>query len=247
MHKIDNNRVEYRIKIADGFENKFKDFIASHSDLISDCNLEDGIFIASFASQSTYEEFYKLASREMDIVYAKKDIDDDARSNWYAVNIPSRREIGIEQKFIEYSINNEGINEILLPKTESTVWKDQVKKTVKECMSPGYIFIKTTSPAYIMKAAADIDVRVSVLDHPVSEDEIEKLRIKEKEDCNFGQKQSYSVGDHICVCDGTFKGHNGYIEEIDEKNEGQLKVVLPVFGRGVSVKLGFSDIRKVNK
>lgn len=241
MHKM--NEVEYRIKIGSGFEGKFSDFVASHSKLVSECNLEGDIFVMKFVNQSSYEEFYKLASREVEIVYAKKDTDVEARSNWYAVMIPSRREINIEKKFIEYSMHNPGIDEIMLPKSEVTVWQDQVKKTSKECMSPGYIFIRTSNPAYITKAASDMNINVNVLDHPVSETEIAQLREKE-EGCNFEQKQSYSVGDYVHVCDGTFKGHKGYIEEMDR---GQLKVVLSVFGRGVSVKLGLSEVRKVDE
>ena len=114
---------------------------------------------------------------------------------------------------------------------------------MKNCLSAGYIFVKTAHPSYISKIAKKLDLKISFC-KPVKKFEIDKLR--EKDGCNSEQKHSYSIGDSVYICNGAFNHQRGIIEEIDSTSESrQLKVVISVFGREIPVKLSFSEVKKV--
>ncbi|QEK38366.1 transcription termination/antitermination protein NusG [Candidatus Cytomitobacter primus] len=242
-------KVSYKIKISHGFEEKFHEFLEQNEKLF----IEYGIvsldeFEVQFKNDILYDEFYRAISQSIDIVSSQK-VDDVLKSkgsHWYAVGVVSSHEISVSKKFDDYAAMHEEIEEVFVPQSESIVWVDQsTSKSVQECLSPGYIFIKAQHSEHIMRAAKNIRVKVSVLSNIVSDKEINAMKVRNQEDCNLGQKHSYSIGDPVYICAGPFKNYKGSIEEIDEENSKQLKVTLSVLGREIPVRLAFSEVRKM--
>ncbi len=238
----------YRIKIAAGFENDFTLFVSEKSDLIAHSikNAECD-FTIEFKSVADYREFYDLLQTKIDLISSEKTSQRDSQeeSYWHAVGVVAGREIRIAQQFDDCSALDEKIEEVYVPKVDKVVWTDQeTSKIVQECMSPGYIFVKSQHISHILAAAKRMRLKVSVLGSNVPQKEIDALRNKSDQDCNLEQKHSYSIGDLVEICVSPFKGFRGSIVEIDNDRSKQLKVELSVFGRSTHMKLAFSEVKK---
>ena len=79
---------------------------------------------------------------------------------------------------------------------------------------------------------------------PVSKREIESIKKRMGvEDPKF--TVNYEVNEVVSVTDGPFKGFEGTVSDIDNKN-GKLKVLISMFGRETAVELDALQVKKID-
>ena len=107
---------------------------------------------------------------------------------------------------------------------------------------PSYLFVRTFQ-WYAFKGVWGVSNVVMVGDNSparLSNDQIEELRAREKEDesnrCKIIElPEPYKIGDMLRVKDGAFFGLNGLYDGMDHKD--RVRVLLSIFGRSVKAVL----------
>ncbi len=242
-----SNMVRYKMKVENDFKEDFERLLTSESSLVLSYNDFEDFYSIEFAGDVAYNKFYDVIKDKIDLIYAQKELDKDSVKEvcWHAVGVVSGREAKIAELFDNYALMHEEIEEVFVPQSDKIVWKNQSQsEIIKECMSPGYIFIKSPHSNHILNGSKQMRLKVTILNSTVSQKEIDSLK-KKNGHCNLEQKHSYSVGDPVLICSGPFKNYKGSVEEIDEEKSKQLKVSLCVLGRPIPVRLAFSEVKKM--
>lgn len=244
--RVAEKQYKYKLKVLDGFDSIVRSFLSKNEKIFSAYDFVDGCYIISFNKLSDIENFYNLLIQAVEVVeFEEVGVDSQGENIWYAVSVSSGRELSVLDALNDHknSVADSMIDDVFAPVSYSKSWgNDNVAKMVKACMTPGYVFVKTSHPNHIINAVKKLGVMASFF-KPVKNKEIERLM--KKDGCNYDQKHSYSVGDQVCVCSGPFANHKGIIEEITgQGDEKHLKLMISVFGRKLSVKVGLSEIRR---
>ncbi|QEK39233.1 transcription termination/antitermination protein NusG [Candidatus Nesciobacter abundans] len=177
--------------------------------------------------------------------------EDEVALKWYAVNVPSGRENTFSIKIRNIVNGDDNFGEVFLPMVKETAWdKLGNEKVLDKVMYPGYIFVETMHIGRLKNILQSLDSKIkpSILQETLSNDDIEKIKNRKEEDCFLSKKHSYSIGDPVIISAAKFNGLNGIVEEIHEDEPGEeLKIAISMFGRCIYARVGFSDVKKIER
>lgn len=125
------------------------------------------------------------------------------------------------------------------------------KAIVDQKVLPGYVLVKmemTDEAWHLVKNAPKVTgfLGGKIRPVPIADEEAERLLAQNSEASDVRHKaaDTFSIGEHVRVCDGPFASFNGIIEDLDE-DRGRLKVTVSIFGRSTPVDLEFAQVEKV--
>ena len=175
----------------------------------------------------------------------------DTTKQWYAIHTYS----GYEEKVAE-SIRQRAesldmkdkIFQILVPKEKMIEVKNGKRKVVEKRIFQGYVLVqmKMSEDAwYIVRNTPSVTGFVGSGSEPtpVEEDEIDKI-MKRMGRAEPKHKIDYKIGEVVNITDGSFKGFDGSINDIDVA-KGKLKVLVNMFGRETPVELDSLQVKRV--
>jgi transcriptional antiterminator NusG len=170
---------------------------------------------------------------------------------WYIVNTYSGHENRVATQLnarIKANKMEDLITEILVPTQDKIVISKGKKRTVKEKIFPGYVLIQMVlndDTWQIVRNAEGVTgfVGSKRKPSPLSPTELKSImaftKVKQP-----SYQTSFSIGDAVKVVDGPFTDFVGSISEIN-RDKGQVKVLLSVFGRETPVVLDFLQVKKL--
>ena len=175
---------------------------------------------------------------------------DDSRQ-WYAIHTYS----GYEEKVAEsvkQRINAvdmaDKIFDCIVPKEKQIQIKNGKRKVIDAKIFQGYVLVEmklTDETWYIIRNTPGVTgfVGADTTPTPVSDQEIRK--IKKRMGVEEPKHQiDFTVGEVVSINDGSFKGFDGSIAEIDAV-KGKIKVMVSMFGRDTPVELDALQVKKV--
>jgi len=172
--------------------------------------------------------------------------------HWYAVQTYSGYEEAVARYLkqrVESLAMGDKIFNVVVPKEKKTRVKGGKRQTIEEKIYPGYVLVDmilSEDSWYVVRNTPRVTGFVgtdTTNPTPLSKDEIDSLLArsgKEESKINLDLR----VGDLVKITDGPFKEYDGKISEIDEE-KGQVKVMVPVFGRDTSVELDSLQVKKI--
>lgn len=175
----------------------------------------------------------------------------EAQAKWYVAHTQSGFEAKAKES-LEQRIKSLGMEDrifdIVIPLRDVVVIKKSKKKTIKEKVFPGYMFIKMIYDEdswLVVRTTQGITGFVGSGNKPtpISEKEVEAIKkFVLQEQPKFRAK--FSIGEAVKVTDGYFQDFIGSIESIDEAR-GKVKVLVSIFGRETPVELDFLQVAKL--
>lgn len=161
---------------------------------------------------------------------------------WYALYVKSRHEFTTQGE-----LNRKGIANYLPSIKKLRHWKDR-DKYVDLPLFPGYIFVKIMPKAddymKVLKTRGAVNLLANTPGNPtpVSDDEIESLRILIESGENIDVYPHLKEGDRIRVKRGPLKGAEGYLEK--KEDQYIFAVHIELLGRSIGVKLYGDDLEE---
>jgi transcriptional antiterminator NusG len=174
----------------------------------------------------------------------------NSEKQWYVIHTY----VGYEEKVAEAIRQRadsldmaDKILQVLVPKEKQIEVKNGKRKTVSKKIFPGYVFVqlKLTEDAwYVVRNTQGVTGFVgSGLDPtPASQDDMDNI-MKRMGAEDVKHNIDYKPGEVVSIIDGPFKGFDGSVSEVDDKN-GKLKVMVSMFGRETSVELDALQVKK---
>lgn len=167
--------------------------------------------------------------------------------NWYVLHTRPKFEKSICRE-IEY-LNREKVSyESYLPvKIITRRWSDRIKK-IEEPLFFSYVFVKT-----------DVHSKVNLLQIPgvmrfvstdgkpatLSSEEIERLRMIEKQYSDIQNEPYFSTGDQVMVKQGPFTGMQGILVK-KVNSQPRFLIRLPLLQQAISVEISVDDLMRVS-
>lgn len=173
------------------------------------------------------------------------------KHKWYIVNTYSGHENKVATQLkarIKANKMEDIITEVLVPTQDKIVINKGKKRTVKEKIFPGYVLIQMVlndDTWHIVRNTEGVTgfVGSRTKPSPLNPDELKSIlaftKVKQP-----SYQTSFSIGDAVKVVDGPFVDFVGSISEIN-RDKGQVKVLLSVFGRETPVVLDFLQVKKL--
>lgn len=177
--------------------------------------------------------------------------DEEKGFKWYVLNTYSGHEMKVVNQLnqrIKANQMEDMIKDILVPTQDKIVIAKGDKKTVKEKIFPGYVLIKMILSDDTWRIVRNTEgvtgfVGTKRKPTPLGKDEVKGIQAFTKvKQPTF--ESSFNVGDAVKIIAGPFADFVGTISEIN-KDKGQLKVLISVFGRETPVDLDFLEIKKL--
>ena len=168
-------------------------------------------------------------------------------AKWYVVHTYSGYENKVAsnlEKTVENRNLHDLIQEIRVPTETVTEIKDNKRRDVERKIFPGYVLVKmilTDESWYVVRNIRGCTgfVGPSSKPIPLTDEEVARLGVEKKE-----VEVSYSVGDHVCITDGTLEGFVGIVEQVEvEKN--RVRVTVHMFGHETPVELELDQVEPV--
>ncbi len=174
----------------------------------------------------------------------------NSEKQWYVIHTY----VGYEEKVAEAIRQRadsldmaDKIIQVLVPKEKQIEVKNGKRKIVSKKIFPGYVFVelKMTEDAwYVVRNTQGVTGFVGSGLEPTPASEADMANIIKRMGADDVKHQiDYKVGEIINIIDGPFKGFDGSISEVDDKN-GKLKVMVSMFGRETSVELDALQVKK---
>ena len=174
----------------------------------------------------------------------------NSEKQWYVIHTY----VGYEEKVAEAIRQRadsldmaDKIIQVLVPKEKQIEVKNGKRKVVSKKIFPGYVFVelKLTEDAwYVVRNTQGVTGFVGSGLGPTPASEADMANIIKRMGADDVKHQiDYKVGEIINIIDGPFKGFDGSISEVDDKN-GKLKVMVSMFGRETSVELDALQVKK---
>ncbi|KKS82858.1 MAG: NusG antitermination factor, transcriptional antiterminator NusG [Candidatus Wolfebacteria bacterium GW2011_GWC1_43_10] len=176
-----------------------------------------------------------------------------AQKRWYAIHTYSGYEDAVARYLaqrVESLSMNDKIFNIIVPKEKKIKIKGGKRKIAEEKIYPGYVLVEmnlTEDSWYVVRNTPRVMGFVgpdSTKPTPLSQEEIDYLMSRMKEDREMKFKVEYAVGDLVKIIDGPFKDYEGKISEVDEEH-GRVKMSVPVFGRETVIEVDSLQIQKI--
>lgn len=162
------------------------------------------------------------------------------KPSWYAVYVKPRHEFATQAALYNKNI------ETFLPTYKSTrQWTDR-KKRIDFPLFPGYVFVNILPDPenfiYVSRTRGLINIVSSEHGNPwpVSDDEIDSLRIVIESGMDFDVYPQLIEGTRIKLIKGPLKGAEGVITKRLEQYA--ILVNVEILGRSVSVQISADDI-----
>jgi transcription antitermination factor NusG len=168
-------------------------------------------------------------------------------SNWHVLYTRPKFEKSICEEIELLNTDNIFYESYLPVKVVTRRWSDRIKK-IEEPLFYSYVFVKT-----------DLRHKVNLLQIPgvmrfvstdgkpatISSEEIERIRLIEKQSSDIRNEPYYSAGDQVVVKQGAFAGMKGIlIKKLN--NRPRFLIRLPLLQQAISVEISVDDLMKVN-
>lgn len=173
------------------------------------------------------------------------------KHKWFIVNTYSGHENKVATQLsarIKANEMEDLITEVLVPTQEKIIISKGKKRTVKEKIFPGYVLIQmmlTDDTWNVVRNTEGVTGFVGSRKRPtpLNPEELKSIlaftKVKQP-----SYQTSFSIGDAVKVLDGPFSDFVGSISEIN-RDKGQVKVLLSIFGRETPVVLDFLQVKKL--
>jgi transcriptional antiterminator NusG len=174
----------------------------------------------------------------------------NSEKQWYVIHTY----VGYEEKVAEAVRQRadsldmaDKIIQVMVPKEKQIEVKNGKRKVVSKKIFPGYVFVelKLTEDAwYVVRNTQGVTgfVGSGLEPTPASKSDMDNI-IKRMGTEDVKHNIDYKQGDIVGIIDGPFKGFDGSVSEIDDKN-GKLKVMVSMFGRETSVELDALQVKR---
>ena len=171
---------------------------------------------------------------------------------WYAISTYSGYEDKVADSIRQrlYSVEMVGkIFDVIVPKEKQIEIKNGKRRIADKKIFQGYVLVEmilSDETWYIIRNTPGVTgfVGTGTQPTPVSKREIESIKKRMGvEDPKF--TVNYEVNEVVSVTDGPFKGFEGTVSDIDNKN-GKLKVLISMFGRETAVELDALQVKKID-
>lgn len=171
--------------------------------------------------------------------------------NWYVLHTYPGEEEAVARNLrqrIESLEMQDKIFNVLVPKEKKIKIKNGKRRVVEELIYPGYVLVEmivTDDSWYVVRNTPRVTgfVGSGTTPIPVPKQEVEELKKR-----MGAEKPHYKIniskGDLVRIMDGSFKGLEGKVAEIDEQR-GKVKVLVDLFGRETPVELDSLQVKKV--
>lgn len=172
----------------------------------------------------------------------------EKNARWYVVHTYTGYENRVADK-IKMMIDNEqnpDIIDVTVPTEEYVEVKNNEKKLKTRKLFPGYVMVKmnvTNKSWYIIRNTQGVTGFVGPDGDPVplTPAEVKKFGVKEKEPV---LNINVAPGDDVNIIAGPFKDFVAKVEEVD-KEKGNIKAYVDMFGRDTLIDLEYSDIEEI--
>ena len=170
---------------------------------------------------------------------------------WYAISTYSGYEDKVADSIRQRldSVEMVGkIFDVIVPKEKQIEIKNGKRRIADKKIFQGYVLVEmilSDETWYIIRNTPGVTgfVGTGTQPTPVSKREIESIKKRMGvEDPKF--TVNYEVNEVVSVTDGPFKGFEGTVSDIDNKN-GKLKVLISMFGRETAVELDALQVKKI--
>lgn len=171
---------------------------------------------------------------------------------WYAISTYSGYEDKVADSIRQRldSVEMAGkIFDVIVPKEKQIEIKNGKRRIADKKIFQGYVLVEmilSDETWYIIRNTPGVTgfVGTGTQPTPVSKREIESIKKRMGvEDPKF--TVNYEVNEVVSVTDGPFKGFEGTVSDIDNKN-GKLKVLISMFGRETAVELDALQVKKID-
>ena len=171
---------------------------------------------------------------------------------WYAISTYSGYEDKVADSIRQRldSVEMVGkIFDVIEPKEKQIEIKNGKRRIADKKIFQGYVLVEmilSDETWYIIRNTPGVTgfVGTGTQPTPVSKREIESIKKRMGvEDPKF--TVNYEVNEVVSVTDGPFKGFEGTVSDIDNKN-GKLKVLISMFGRETAVELDALQVKKID-
>lgn len=171
---------------------------------------------------------------------------------WYAISTYSGYEDKVADSIRQRldSVEMVGkIFDVIVPKEKQIEIKNGKRRIADKKIFQGYVLVEmilSDETWYIIRNTPGVTgfVGTGTQPTPVSKREIESIKKRMGvEDPKF--TVNYEVNEVVSVTDGPFKGFEGTVSDIDNKN-GKLKVLISMFGRETAIELDALQVKKID-
>jgi len=174
--------------------------------------------------------------------------------DWYILKVQSNRETSIRDALLR-RIKIAGLDyffgDVIIPTEKVTEVKGGKKRVVKRKLYPGYLVAHmeiNDDTWFLVRETPGIGDFTGSTGHPTPmlPHEVEAILAKseEKQEEQPKLQIGFTPGDRVKINDGTFENFEGDVEGIDATN-GQVTVIINIFGRSTPVTLGYWQIEKL--
>ncbi len=174
-----------------------------------------------------------------------------AGRNWYAIHTYAGYENAVARnlKQVAKSRGMENlIFDVVVPMEKKIKIKGGKRVEEMEKIYPGYVLVDmivTDDSWYVVRNTPRVTgfVGAGVNPVPVSDKEMAELTKRMNVDMTK-HSIDLQVNDAVNIVDGPFKGMEGKVVEVDEKN-GKVRVLVSMFGRETPVELDFLQVNRI--
>ena len=174
--------------------------------------------------------------------------------DWYILKVQSNREDSIREGLVR-RIKIAGLDyyfgDIIVPTEKVTDLKGGKKRVVKRKLYPGYLVVQmeiTDDTWFLVRDTPGIGDFTGATGRPTPmlPHEVDAILAKkeEKEEKQPKLEIGFRTGDRVKIKEGTFESFEGEVESIDQAN-GQVTVMINIFGRSTPVTLEYWQIEKL--
>lgn len=171
---------------------------------------------------------------------------------WYAIHTYSGYEDAVarylKQRIESMALNDKVFN-IIVPKETKIKIRGGNRQKVEEKIYPGYVLVDMildNESWYVVRNTPRVTGFVgadTTTPTPLSREEVDDLMRKMSQD-EPRHKIDFKVDETVRITDGSFSDKEGKVIEINE-DQGKVKVLVPMFGRDVTVELDLLQVRKI--
>jgi len=170
---------------------------------------------------------------------------------WYVIHTYSGYEENVAHNLrqrIESMGMEDKIFDVLIPTETKIKIKNGKRRLIREKLYPGYVLVQmmvTDDSWYVVRNTPNVTGFIGTGTIPTPIDEAEVSVIQK----NMGVEEptyriDIEVGAPVQITDGSFKGVEGKVSEVDE-SRGRVKVLVNMFGRETPVELDFLQVKKI--
>ncbi|MFM8386475.1 MAG: transcription termination/antitermination protein NusG [Planctomycetia bacterium] len=179
---------------------------------------------------------------------------------WYVLKVQSGREASVQEKLVRQlklgSLDG-AVSRVLVPLEVVTELKGGQKRTRKNKIYPGYVFLEVEQvdgevPAAVRALARSVPgagnfVGAQGHPEPLSQPEVDRLLAAiEKSESRSPQLQiSLKKGDKVKIKEGALESFEGVVEDIMPA-KGLVRVTVTIFGRATPVELEYWQVELVS-